>query len=96
MPSFTYVGDLLVELLLRLAELVGNGLGDPLGEQLLALERQQILLDHPPHQIRRVDLVDLLVVAPLEDVLVEQREEQLEVLLHARVRRRGHQQQVRV
>ena len=41
--------DLLVEVLLELGELVGDGLGDPLGEQRLAVEREQVLLDHAPH-----------------------------------------------
>ena len=41
--------DLLVEVLLELGELVGHGLGDPLREQRLAVEREQILLDHAAH-----------------------------------------------
>ena len=86
--------DLLVEVLLELGQLVGDGLGDPLGEQRLAVEREQVLLDHPPHHARGVGAVDLRLVLALEPVAVKQREEELEVLLLAAVRGRGHQQQV--
>ena len=86
--------DLLVEVLLELGELVRDRLGDPLGEQRLALEREQVLLDHAAHHARRVGGVDLRLVLALEAVAVEQREEELEVLLLAAVRGRGHQQEV--
>ena len=85
------MGDVLVEVLLQRGQLVGHGLGDALGEELLALEGEQVLLDHAAHDTADVDGLLLL---SLESVAVEQSEEELEVLFLARVRRRGHQQQV--
>ena len=85
---------LLVEVLLELGELVRDRLGDPLGEQRLALEREQVLLDHAAHHTRGVGGVHLLLVLALEAVAVQQREEELEVLFLAAVRGGRHQQEV--
>jgi hypothetical protein len=87
-------GHLFVEFELGVGEVVGDGLGDPLGKQWRALEGEQFLLDHPAHHATGVAGVRALDEPALELVTVEQGEEQLEVLLLARVRGRGHEQQV--
>ena len=88
------VGDRLVELRLGVGELVGHGVGDALGEERRGVELEQVLLDHPAHQVRDVRRVDAVAEAALEAVAVEQRHEELEVLFLAVVRRRRHQQEV--
>ena len=88
------VGDGRVEVGFRGGEPVRHGVGDPLRKQRLAVELQQPLLDHAPHQVRDVGRVDPVAEAALEAVAVEQGEEELEVLLLAVVRRRRHQQEV--
>lgn len=88
------LGDALVQVLLVLGELVRDGLGYALGEQRAAVERQQVLLDHAAHQPTRVRPVHAGREPALEAVAFEQGEEELEVLLLARVRGGRHQQQV--
>ena len=88
------LGDRLVQVLLALGQVVRNGVRPPLREQRAALHREQLFLDHPPHQVARIDRVHAVAVLPLEPVTVQQRQEQLEILLLARVRGRGHEQQV--
>ena len=88
------IGDGGVEAGLRLGQRVRDGIGDPLREERLALERQQVLLHHPPHQVRHVGRVDPVAEPPLEPVAVEQGHEELEILLLPVVRRRRHQQEV--
>ena len=79
---------------LRIGELVGNRVGDPLREERRPIELQQPLLDHTPHQVGDIDLVHPVAEAPLEAVAVEQREEELEIFLLPVVWRGGHEQQV--
>ena len=88
------VGHGRVEAGFRLGERVRHRVGDALRKQRLAVELQQPLLDHSPHQVRHVGRVHTVAGAALEAVAVEQREEELEVLLLAVVRGRRHQQQV--
>ena len=78
----------------RIGQLVGNGIGDAFGEQGPAVELEQVLLHHAPHQVGDVDLVDAVAEAALKAVAVEQGEEELEVLFLAVVRGRRHQQEV--
>jgi hypothetical protein len=88
------IGDLTIQPRFGVGQLVGDRVGDPLGEQRLAVEPQQLLLDQPAHQVRGVGLVDPVAELALEAVAVEQRHEQLEVGLLAVVRRGGQQQEV--
>ena len=88
------VGHLAVELRLGSGELVGHGVGDALGEERRAIELEQPLLDHAPHQVGDLHLVDAITEASLEAVAVEQGEEELKILLLPIMGRRGHQQQV--
>ena len=88
------LGDLRVEQRFLGRERVVDGVGAALGEERLALERQQLLLDHPAHQPLRVERLRALARLALEAVWVDQRHEQLEVLRLAAVRGRRHQQQV--
>ena len=90
--AFAHVaGHLLVERVFELGEFVGNRLSSPLGEQLLAIESQQVFFDHAPHDAAGVGG---LAVLAFEPVAVEQGEEQLEILFLAGVRRRRHQQKM--
>ena len=88
------VGDGCIEVGFLVGEPVRHGVGDPLRKQRLAVELEQPLLDHAPHQVRDVGRVDAVAEAALEAVAVEQGEEELEVLLLAVVRRRRHQQEM--
>ena len=88
------VGDFAVKLRLGVRQLVGNGVGHPLGEERGGIELQQLLLDHPAHQVGHVGGMDAIAEPPLEPIAVEERHEKLEVLLLAVVGRRGHQQEV--
>jgi hypothetical protein len=88
------LGDRLVQVLLAKGQLVGDRVGAALGEQRRALEGLQVLLDHAAHQALGVDRVHAVAEPALEPVGVQQRQKQLEVLLLAGVRGRGHQQQV--
>ena len=81
------LGDGRIEVGFRVGEPVRHGVGDPLRKQRPAVELQQPLLDHAPHQVRDVGRVDPVAEAALETVAVEQGEEELEVLLLAVVRR---------
>ncbi len=64
------------------------------GKSGRAVELEQVLLHHAAHQVGHVDLVHAVAELALEAVAVEQRQEELEVLFLAVVRRRGHQQEV--
>ena len=88
------LGDLVVEGHLVVGQLVLDGGGSPLREERLALEGEQTLLDHATHEVARVDGVDAVAEPAFEAVAVEQRKEELEVLLLAGMRRGGHQQEV--
>ena len=88
------VGDRLVEVGLGLRELVRHGVGDALREQRRAVELEQALLDHPAHEVGDIGDMDAVAKATLEAVAVEQRHEELKVLLLAVVRRCRHQQKM--
>ena len=75
-------------------EPVRHRVRDAFGEERCAVELQQRFLHHAAHEVGRVHLVDAIAEAALEAVWVQQREEELEVLLLAVVRRGGHQQEV--
>ena len=84
-------GHLLIQRILKLGQLIGDRFGPASGEELLAIEGQQVFFDHPAHDPGGVGGLGVLA---LEAVAVEQGEEQLEVLFLARVGRGRHQQQV--
>ena len=88
------LGDGLVQGGLGVRELVVDGVRLAFGEERRAVELDELLLHHPSHEIGRIDLVDAVAELAVEAVGVEQREEELEVLFLAVVRRRGHEQQV--
>lgn len=87
-------GDRLVERGLGIGQRVVDSVSLPLGKQRRAVELDQFLLHHAPHQVGGIDLVNAVTELAVEAVGVEQGEEQLEVLLLAVVRCSGHQQQV--
>ena len=88
------LGDQLVQLLLRPGQGEGDGVGAALGEQRLALEGQQLLLDHPVHQPVGVHRVHPVAEPGPRTGPRQECHEQLEVLLFPRVRGGRHQQQV--
>ena len=47
------IGDLLVEVGFGIGQVIVHRVGDPLGEQWGAVELEEILLDQPPHHVRR-------------------------------------------
>ena len=90
----TYCGDGFVKRGLDVGELVVDGVGLALGKERRAVELDQLLLHHAAHEVGGIHLVDAVAELAVEAVGVEQRQEKLEVLLLAVVRRGGHQQQV--
>ena len=88
------VGDGLVERGLDVGELVVDRVGPALGKERRAVELDQLLLHHAAHEVGGIHLVDAVAELAVEAVGVEQRQEELEVLFLAVVRRGGHQQQV--
>ncbi len=63
--------DFAVELLFGRRQLVSDRMGDALREEWRTVELDQALLDHPPHEIGDVDLVNTVTEAPFEAVTVE-------------------------
>ena len=88
------IGDRGVQALLRCAELVLDGEREPFREQAGALERVELFLHEPAHQVGHVNLAGAFTSDAFETVGVEQRHEQLELVLFAAVGGSGHQQQV--
>ena len=88
------VGHLLVQIALGTTQLVGNGVGPPLGKQGPAIEREQVFLHHAAHEPLGIRPVNALPVLALESVLVQQRHERLEVFLLPGVWGGGHEQKV--
>ena len=88
------LGDGLVERALGVRELVGDGVGDALGEERGAVELEQAFLDHPAHQVGDVGGMHAVAEASLEAISIQQRHEELEVRLFAVVRRGRHQEEV--
>ena len=75
-------------------QLVLRGIGPPLRKQGPRVEAKQLLLREAAHHVGGVRVVDAVAEAAFEAVAVEQRHEELEVLLLAVVGRRGHEEEV--
>ena len=88
------LGHVAVEARLGVGELEGHGVGDALGEERAPVEPEQIFLHHAAHQVGHVDLVHAVAEAPLEAIAVEERHEELKVLLLAVVGCGGHQEEM--
>ncbi len=78
----------------EVGEFVIDRVGAALREERCAVELDQLLLHHAAHEVGAIHLVDAVAKLAVEAVGVEQREEQLEVLLLAVVRRGRHQQEM--
>ena len=85
--------DRFVERGFDVGQLVVDGVGLALREQRCAVELDQFLLHHAAHEVGGVHLVDAVAKFSVEAVGVEERQEQLEVLFLAVVRRGRHQQE---
>ena len=88
------VGDGRVQAGLRVREQVRDGVRDALRKKRLAVELEQVLLHHAPHEVGDVGDMHAVAKTPLEAVAVDERHEELEVLLLPVVRGRGHQEEV--
>ena len=88
------VGDRLVEGGLDVRKRVVDDVRLPLREERRAVELDEFLLDHAAHEVGGVYFVRPVAELAVEAVGVEQRQEELEVLLLAVVRRGGHQEEV--
>ena len=96
LPHFVahIVGHLLVQVSFGTAQLVGNGVGPPLGKQRPAIEREQVFFHHAAHEALGVRPVNALPVLAFESVSVQQRHERLEVFLLPGMWGGGHEQKV--
>ena len=88
------LSDGFVEGGLDVGELVVDRVGPALGKERCAVELHHLLFHHAAHEVGAIDLVDAVAELAVEAVGIEQRQEKLEVLFLAVVRRGGHQQQV--
>ena len=69
-------------------------MGDAFREQRRPVKLEQLLLHHTAHQVCYVHHVNAVAETSLEAVTVQQRHEQLKILLLAVVRSRSHQQKM--
>src|SRR5690606_27011558 len=88
------LGDAFIKILLIGGEFIRNRLSDSLRKERFPVEGEQILLDHAPHEAAGVRAVYAGSELAFETVAVEQGQEELEVLLLARMGGGCHQQQV--
>ena len=86
------VGDGRVQAGLGVREPVRDRVCDALREQRSAVELEQVLLHHAPHQVGDLRDMHPVAEAPFESVAVDERHEELEVLLLSVMRGRGHQE----
>ena len=91
---FHVLRDRFVERGFEVGELVVDCVGASLREKWRAVELDQLLLHHAANEVGAIHLVNAVAELPVEAVGVEEREEQLEVLLLAVVRRGRHQQEM--
>ena len=88
------LSDLSVKICFRIRQLIGYGVGNPLGKQRRGVELQQILFHHPPHQVGHIGGVHAVAKAPFKTIPIEQGHEELEIFFLAIVGGGGHQQKV--
>ena len=88
------VRHLLVQVTFGTTQLVGNGVGPPLGKQGPAIECEQVFFHHAAHEALGVRPVNALPVLAFESVSIQQRHERLEVFFLPRVWGGGHEQKV--
>ena len=65
-------GYFVIKVRFRAGELVRHGVGDAFREQRRAVELQQVLLHHAPHQVAHVHGVNAVAESTLETVAVQQ------------------------
>src|SRR5690606_37864912 len=75
-------------------ELVVDSVCPPFREQRRAVELDEFLFHHPPHQVGGIDLVNAVAELAVKAIRIEQSQEQLKVLFLSVVRRGRHQQQM--
>ena len=80
------VGDGFVQTGLRLREPVRDRVRNTLRKQRLAVELEQLLLHHAPHQVGDLGHMNSVAKAPFEPIAVDERHEELEVFLFSIVR----------
>ena len=85
------LGDFLVEAGLGVGEFERYRVGDPLREEWPPVEFEQLLFDHPSHEVGNLNLVNAIPELALKAVAIEKGKEELEVFLLAVVRCGRHQ-----
>jgi len=91
------VGDLLVKLLLRCGQFVANRIGVALREERRPVEAHEFLLQQATHEVAGVAITGRLApsaVLTLEAIGVDERHEELELLLLSVVRRSGQEKEI--
>lgn len=86
--------DPAVQIRLALGKRVRRGVRPAFGKERAAVEREEVFLDHPPHEVRRVHRMHPVAEASLEAVRVEQGQKELEVFFPAVVGRRRQEEKV--
>ena len=86
--------DAAVQVRLVLGQRIGRGVRPAFGKERAAVEREEVFLDHPPHQVRRIDRMHPGAEASLEAVRVDQGQKELEVFFPAVVGRRRQEEKV--
>ncbi len=75
-------------------KLVRHRIRDAFREERRAVKLEQVFLNHSPHQVRNVCLMNAVAKSAFKAVAVEQRHKELKVLLLSVMRGRSHQQKV--
>ncbi len=92
--GFDVICNSLVERGLRFGERVVDGVCLPFREERRVVELDEFFLDHPPHQIGNIDLVDAVAEFAIEPIRIQQRQKELKIFFFAVVWRGRHQQQM--
>ena len=88
------VGHRFVERGFEVGQRVVDRVRPAFGKERRAVEPHHLLFHHAAHQVRCIYLVDAIAELAVEAIGVQQRQEELEVLFLAVVRRGRHQQQM--
>ena len=88
------VGHLLIEHGLQIGEGILHGMCPPFRKQRLTVKLKQVFLDEPSNNVGIVADMDSIAESAFKAIAIQQRQEELKILLLAVVRGCRHQQKV--